>query len=332
MNKLAEIKGTLSSKIDILIENQNQLDLRVESMNERIEVLEVPAHETSESDDETMRPRHRMSPSDGDNSPAYFDQDDSNEPKMEDLLDQLHKKYTCEEILGDPVDNRIAEIVNKCYTKKSDKQILKSLIDDNENPRPSNRDGLRSVTTNRTVWDLLSDKAKTYDKKLQTCQKAIIKAGSLLSTSLDKILKDEADKDFMITNMKSVVQLLGDCNYNLNMTRRCLIRPELRNEYKKLCLETVPFSSELFGDEVEKTAKDVSEMAKIGNKMHYSSLNEKMTYNTRGSSRFSLYPQPKFGNNFQRPKSYYYDKNNNQGNRYNTRSDNNLKTTTYRMY
>ena len=332
LNKITEVQTALASKFDTLLENQNQLGLKVDNINERVEDLEIPHHETSNSDIEySSQPNHELSASDqeeNDETQTAMDPEEAEEQKVEgldELLNTLHKKYTTTEIVGEPVEGRLAEIINKCYKSKGDKIILKNLLSDEAIPRPSNCEGLKCVTTNRMVWDHLSEKTKINDKKLQSCQKSVVKAGSLLATCADKLIKNKTvDRDSLIEDLNGVIQLVGDANYNINMIRRGLIRPELKFEYKKLCLETVPFTSELFGDEVEKTAKEVEEMSKIGQKMHFTkSYRGKMTQKMLPSHRSSPYPQARTGYYSQRQRTNYNNYNNNYPNKTNQRYDDN---------
>lgn len=50
------------------------------------------------------------------------------------------------------------------------------------------------------------------------------------------------------------------------MTRRDLIKPELRFEYLHLCAQTVPYTLWLFGDDTSKLAKAIEDCSKIGHK------------------------------------------------------------------
>lgn len=64
--------------------------------------------------------------------------------------------------------------------------------------------------------------------------------------------------------------LLGHANRQMNMTRRDLIKPELRYEYLHLCAQSVPYTAWLFGDDISKTAKEIEDCSKIGHKLQYS--------------------------------------------------------------
>ena len=55
------------------------------------------------------------------------------------------------------------------------------------------------------------------------------------------------------------------------MLRRDLLKPELRNEYNHLCTHSLPYTNQLFGDDVSKTAKEIEECSKMGYKLQYGS-------------------------------------------------------------
>ena len=56
-------------------------------------------------------------------------------------------------------------------------------------------------------------------------------------------------------------------NYKLNMKRRELIKPDLDPPYTRLCKEDIKPSTKLFGDELSKHLKDMTEANKAGRQM-----------------------------------------------------------------
>ena len=54
----------------------------------------------------------------------------------------------------------------------------------------------------------------------------------------------------MIENCNTVLALLGHTNRQINMARRDLLKLELKDEDAHLCNHTLPFTNELFGDDV----------------------------------------------------------------------------------
>ena len=115
---------------------------------------------------------------------------------------------------------------------------------------------------NKLIWDV-SAKAHNNDKKLQNMEKYFIKAGIDLTktmVSLSKMEK-ECSGDLNFTNVlnscEDAFALLGQANVDTNMTQRDFLLPELKSEYAHLYNRSYPSTSELFGDDVSKAAKEL---------------------------------------------------------------------------
>jgi hypothetical protein len=63
------------------------------------------------------------------------------------------------------------------------------------------------------------------------------------------------------------VALLGNANWKLNMKRRELIKPDLNPPITRLCREEIKPTLKLFGDDLPKHMKDMSEATKVGKQM-----------------------------------------------------------------
>ena len=66
-----------------------------------------------------------------------------------------------------------------------------------------------------------------------------------------------------------VLAPLGHASRHIHTTRRDFRKPELMSENLHLCSHSVPFTKWLFGDDVSKTAKDIEDCSKIGNKLRF---------------------------------------------------------------
>ena len=66
----------------------------------------------------------------------------------------------------------------------------------------------------------------------------------------------------VLTHVMDSVAMLGNTNWKLNMKRRELIKPELNPPYTRLCKEDIAVSTKLFGDDLPKHLKDMSEAKK----------------------------------------------------------------------
>ncbi|KAH3703838.1 hypothetical protein DPMN_078885 [Dreissena polymorpha] len=54
----------------------------------------------------------------------------------------------------------------------------------------------------------------------------------------------------LVDQCNNALALLGHTNRQINLTRRDLLRPELRSDYVHLCNHSLPFMSEPFGEDV----------------------------------------------------------------------------------
>jgi flagellin-specific chaperone FliS len=79
--------------------------------------------------------------------------------------------------------------------------------------------------------------------------------------------KDGTNMNEYFDKCNDVLAPLGHANRHINTTRRDFRKPELMSEYLHLCSHSVPFTKWLFGDDVSKTAKDIEDCSKIGNKL-----------------------------------------------------------------
>ena len=100
------------------------------------------------------------------------------------------------------------------------------------------------------------------------------------------------------------VAMLGNTNWKLNMKRRELIKPELNPPYTRLCKEDITLPTKLFGDDLAKHLKDMSEAKKAGQQMQKPYPNS--------SNRGAVHSQKR---NFSRFKPYHYDRTRGSGNK-----------------
>lgn len=96
---------------------------------------------------------------------------------------------------------------------------------------------------------------------------SVIKASIILAKVADKleVLEKEVDDSQkqklqkIIDECNDSLALLGHANRRINMTRRDLIKPELRYEYLHLCAQSVPNTAWLFCNDISKTAKKIED-------------------------------------------------------------------------
>ena len=103
------------------------------------------------------------------------------------------------------------------------------------------------------------------------------------------------------------IVLLGNANWNLIMKSRELIKSDLNPPYTRLCKDDIKPTTKLFGDDLSKHLKEMSEAKRAGQQMQKTVSSAKVMKN-RGY-RFKPYDKPttSFGQTWQPGnKSYNY--------------------------
>ena len=121
------------------------------------------------------------------------------------------------------------------------------------------------VKTYRLIWDGVSHNARINDKKLQNIELLVIKAATILTKKVNNMVAMEKDcQQFspMTDGCNNVVALLGHTNRQINLARKNFFKPGLKYKYTHLCNRSVPFTSELFGDDVSK--REIEDINKLG--------------------------------------------------------------------
>ena len=186
-------------------------------------------------------------------------------------FDSMSKRFKTSEKCSDEVDNTLASNINELFMNGMEEGKLNELLKDEKFARPENCESLRVVKLNKLVWEAISASAKSNDKKLQNVENSIIKASTLLVKTVNnmaKLEKENSKYGEMIDDCNDILALLGNSNRQINLARKDFLRPELKEDYAHLCNHSIPFTSELFGDDVTKAAKEIEDTLKVGNKIH----------------------------------------------------------------
>ena len=64
------------------------------------------------------------------------------------------------------------------------------------------------------------------------------------------------------------VLLLANANQELTYRRRELMRPQLNSNYRHLCSPSNPVTAELFGDDLPKAVKDISDTNRLSSNLN----------------------------------------------------------------
>ena len=88
-----------------------------------------------------------------------------------------------------------------------------------------------------------------------------------LARVADAILKNVNDGKALVQEAIDSLSLFAHANAELNTRRKELIKPELHSDYKHLCSASIPVTAELFGEDLSKQVKDISEVNRVGRKV-----------------------------------------------------------------
>ena len=170
----------------------------------------------------------------------------------------MSKRIKTRETLGDKIDETLAENVTDLFPNGMNDDQVGELTKDESNPRPENCEGLATVKTNQLIWDIISPQAQSVERKMQIIQRAIVKASTVLVNTVNTMAATD-DNNNAIDGCNDALSILGHTNRKVNITRRELMKPEMCSEYVHVCAQSVEYTSFIFGDDVQKSAKEIED-------------------------------------------------------------------------
>ena len=215
------------------------------------------------------------------------------EDSSTDMLTCLSQEYECSEQQGLPIDDRVQSFLQKLIWGVHKQEKL-DLVLQNTLIIPSNisRDYVLKKI-NPEIWGKIGHDKKSFDLKLQSMQSLLLKTMNILTVSTDTLYKgrnlDQAAIQTLvkdtIRNCADMMMLLGKINFQLLSRRRECIVPELNFNFKALNFVPGDHPKLLFGDDLMKSVKDITENNKVEQailkKPYYSSTISKNPNNTR---------------------------------------------------
>ena len=252
--------------------DQKSYDRKVDSIMDRIKALEEynymyePQYDYSDENyDESLNYEEGdMSVSGPDLSKRKFDESSP--------FASMAKRARGLEVTGEDIEPCLAHNLNELFKEGMEEEQYQFMVKDDNIPRPGNCEALSTVKVNRVVWDIISTNSKFIDKRFQNAETALIKGSIVIARLADDLVKlesslqDSGKVTPLIEKCKDALSLFGHSNRLINLGRREALKPDIK-EYKYLCNPTVPITSQLFGDDLSQTIKEIDEGAKIGNKI-----------------------------------------------------------------
>ena len=134
---------------------------------------------------------------------------------------------------------------------------------------PENCTTLSETKINQGVWNNLDESARSTDLKFQKVQKSLVKRIIIIVTEVNKLMgnSEPQNADDTVGSLMDGVLLLANANQELNYGRRELMRPQLNANYRHLWSPSNPVISLLFGDDLPKAVKDISDTNRLSSKL-----------------------------------------------------------------
>ena len=191
------------------------------------------------------------------------------------VIDKLTKSFQFVENTGPAINAQLAKLVEKLMREKPTEEKLTELK--RQYKSPQNCDSLTETKVNQGMWNNLDESARSMDLKFQKVQKCLVKGVTSVVSVVDSFLLTEnsPDNKTLITCLMDGVLLFANANQELNFRRRELLRPQLNANYRYLCAPSNPVTGELFGDDLPKAIKDITDTNRLSSKL------------TRDSSRYT---------------------------------------------
>ena len=168
------------------------------------------------------------------------------------------------------VEEKIAGLVSNILTGELSQDSAKERGE--KYPPPANCKYLTATIVNEKIWDLLSRKNSSVDLAFHCVKEPLIHGLSSLSILADRLFKDiqsaqTVDARETLTHVMDSIALFGHANWKLNMKRREIIKPDLNPPYTRLCNEEIKPTTKLFGHDLSRHLKEMSEVKRAGQRM-----------------------------------------------------------------
>ena len=186
--------------------------------------------------------------------------------KASKFLQKMNAEAAFIEPKGPKITEGLADNITAFMRSRPEESKLKELYD--ELPVPENCPGLEKILVNEDIWSRIPPDSRSSDLKLQRVQTALVKGVTALSSMCDVLLQNyESDLAIILEKHFEVAmdfatkafKAFGAANFEISMRRRENLKSTIANDFVHLCAPSVPFTDKLFGDDVTKVIKDISD-------------------------------------------------------------------------
>ena len=189
----------------------------------------------------------------------------------DEILADLEKEYESEDLTGQNIHSpQLAKLLNKMFRNRLPDKLLKEKLE--RQARSENCDTAKPPRVNPGIWGKLREPTQKRDLQLFKIQQSLVKGIIPIARLTDLSMTEKKGLDQEgVQHIKQfgldALSLLTHVNYELNMQRKQLMKPDIGRDYASLCSPHVPFTDWLFGDDLQKQLKDIGDVNKIGAKV-----------------------------------------------------------------
>ncbi len=204
----------------------------------------------------------------------------SDPEQQSDLLDSLTQAFLSSDKKSPPVSTKIADLIDSVLSGKLSTDTAKERGE--KYLPPENCGRLCSVTVNEEIWDLLPRRGRSVDLAFQRVQEALIPGLSSLAMLADKLANDAKngktiDTAEILHHVIDSLVLVSQANWSLNM-RREQIKPDIASPYSRLCKPDIAPTTKLFGDDLPKQLKEMTDVTRVGRQLQKKTADQKPNY------------------------------------------------------
>ena len=211
----------------------------------------------------------------------------------DEVLGELSKLYESEGTVSDPISAKLASLVDKMVKTSLSEEKLKEKHE--KYNRPENCENLINTRVNPEIWSKIRSNTRSRDLKMQKLETSLLKSMIPIVKMSDKLVElksnskcaSESDvSEFLQLSLDSLAYMGHSIN-EVNTKRRELIKPDLNDQFKQLCSSHTPVTKLLFGDDLLKSVKEISETNKVGVKVsskpptHYNKQQKRSNFSHR---------------------------------------------------
>ncbi|KXJ11628.1 hypothetical protein AC249_AIPGENE15209 [Exaiptasia diaphana] len=207
-------------------------------------------------------------------------------------------KMVNEPLQNGDLDSDLSDLLTELLSKGAGKDQREELI--NKLPTPGNCKRLDVVRVNTEIFNNVSKDVKTEDVMLQKAQKSLIKGITGVANVLTQFIRSEKD-DKTPTEMAGLMRkamgslsdslsLLSDASHEIDLRRRNNFKTEMKADYRLLCSDQNPVKDLLFGTELSKSVKDLSEASKQSMKCLLKDMKDSSNIRGQEPSRVFVFP------------------------------------------